>query len=53
MASIICERMKKSELFASNWLERLRQIKRMRDKVPASRRTSDNEHVITDFTEYV
>lgn len=64
MASIICDRLKNKEFFASNWLERLRQIKRMRDKVPMCKKLAeklatrssdkplDNDIWVTDFTEY-
>ncbi|KAF6037720.1 TSC2 [Bugula neritina] len=41
MASLICERLKHNVFYASNWLERLRQIRRMKDKVPVNRKLNE------------
>ena len=57
MASLFCERLKNNVYFASNWLERLRQIKRMKDKISSNRQASVSDptvtSLVTDFTEYM
>lgn len=52
MAANVYQNLQSQTLYASNWLERLRHLKRMKSKLaPSATQHCDTE--VDDFTEYV